>query len=112
MGLLYKNNETTIQRIRKKFQVQKEYAERHLADFPNRHFMFWSPVVPKGYLTKHLSKIRGLELTINQDYSNCISLLKKLAQKQSHETNNPFFRVLQIWGHLRYANNQSETQSK
>jgi len=104
-GVLYKNNKTTVERVKRKFRVQKEYAERHLRSFPRRHFMFWSPVVPKGYLTEHLSKIRDLELIINQDYANRIARLKKLAQEQSHETNNPFFRVLQILEHLRYANN-------
>ncbi len=111
-GVLYKDNKTTVERVKKKFRVQKEYAARHLRSFPRRHFMFWSPVVPKGYLTEHLGKISDLELIINQDYAARIADLKKLAHEQSHETNNPFFRVLQILEHLRYAKNQSESHSR
>ncbi len=49
-GLLYKNHQETVTRIKKKHQRQREYAEEYLSEF-NHHFMFWSPIVPVGYIT-------------------------------------------------------------
>lgn len=100
-GLLYTDNATTVTRIRQKYQKQRKYAEDHLIDFPMRHFMFWSPVVPRGYLTDRLEQISGLELVINQEYSTRINELREQAKKMENDTGNPFFRVLQILEHLR-----------
>lgn len=100
-GTLYKDNKTTIERIKRKYEKLKEYADNYLSDFPQRHFMFWSPVVPIGYITKELEKIEGLELVINNNYAAYIRLLQELAKKSTHDAGNPAFRVLQILGHLR-----------
>ena len=100
-GLLYKDNKTTVERVKQKYQKQKEYAREFLKDFPNRRFMFWSPKVPEGYITKGLRGIRGLELVINTDYTKCISDLRSKAKIMSNDTGNPFFRVLQILDCLR-----------
>ncbi len=51
-GLLYKNNKETVERIAKKHQRQKEYAEKFLNNFETVFYQFWSPVVPKGYITE------------------------------------------------------------
>ena len=99
-GLLYVNRQTTIERIKKKYEKLRDYAKDFLSDFPNRHFMFWSPVV-RGSVANELKKIRGLELVINEDYTAYIRLLQELAKKGTHDTGNPTFRVLQILGHLR-----------
>src|SRR6266446_1237793 len=53
-GVLYKNNEETVERIRNKYHRQQKYAREHLGEFTERHFMFWSPVVPRGYITDNL----------------------------------------------------------
>ena len=100
-GLNYGNNQTTIQRITEKFERQKWYAETHLAGFEEVHFMFWSPVVPRGYLTRELAKIEGLELRINDQYRACIDELKEEARRTTRDLGNPFFRVLQLLEHLR-----------
>lgn len=100
-GLLYKDNATTVQRICQKYQKQQEYAKDHLTDFPERHFVFWSPVVPQGYLTDRLQQISGLELVINAEYAARIDELRQRARKMENDTGNPFFRVLQILEHLR-----------
>jgi len=100
-GLLYKDNATTVERIRKKHERQKRYANQFLRHFGVRHFMFWSPVVPRGYLTEHLAQIEGLELIINGEYKSRINELRDLARKSTYDARNPFFRVLQILGHLR-----------
>jgi len=99
-GLLYKDAPTTVERIRKKYQRLKDYAKDFLADFPNRHFMFWSPFVRES-VANELKKVSGLELVINKDYTAYIRLLQELAKKGTHDTGNPTFRLLQILGHLR-----------
>jgi hypothetical protein len=100
-GLLYKDNEATVERVKQKYQRQREYAREFLRNFPNRHFMFWSPRVPEGYITKGLRGIRGLELVVNADYTQCVNDLRDKAKIMSNDTGNPFFRVLQILERLR-----------
>ena len=101
-GLLYKDNKTSVERIAKKHERQKEYAKEYLlSNFEVVHYQFWSPVVPLGYLTKHLAEIDGLELVINGEYVRRVDELQRLAQRLKNDTGNPFFRVLQILGNLR-----------
>ena len=100
-GVLYKNNITTVSKINIKYKRQKEYANKYLSDFPKRHFMFWSPVVPEGYVTKELEKIDGLELVINKKYTQCIDELRIKAKELTNDVGNPFFRMLQILEHLK-----------
>lgn len=100
-GVLYKNNSTTVKKIIEKHRVQKKYADKRLRLFRNKRYMFWSPVVPKGYITSHLAKIRDLELIINSDYASCVDELRDKARSLTHDVGNPFFRALQILEHLR-----------
>ncbi len=100
-GVLYKNNQETINRIKKKHERQIEYANKYLKNFKNHRFMFWSPVVPIGYITDHLQEIEGLELVINGEYKKRIEQLRLLARNTTHDARNPFFRMLQIIEHLR-----------
>ncbi len=98
-GLLYKDAKTTVERIKKKYENLKDYAKGYLAEF-TPHFMFWSPVVRES-IASELRKIDGLELVINKDYAAHVGLLQELAKKETHDTGNPTFRVLQILGHLK-----------
>ena len=100
-GVLYKNNITTVNKINLKYKRQIKYANKYLSDFPKKYFMFWSPVVPKGYVTKELEKIDGLELVINKKYTQCIDELRLKAKKLTNDVGNPFFRMLQILEHLK-----------
>jgi len=100
-GVLYKNNEETVRRILKKFNRQKKYAKEQLKDFPDRHYMLWSPVVPRGFITENLEKQKDLELIINEKYSVCVKQLREKARELTNDTGNPFFRMLQILEHLR-----------
>ena len=100
-GVLYKNNQETINRIKKKHERQIEYANKYLKNFKNHRFMFWSPVVPIGYITDHLQEIEGLELVINGEYKKRIEQLRLLARNTTHDARNPFFRMLQIMEHRR-----------
>ncbi len=99
-GLLYKDNRTTVERIKKKHERQKRYGAKYLKNF-TCEYMFWSPVVPKGYVTEHLSGINGLQLVINGDYKKRVEQLIEHAAKTTHDARNPVFRVLQILGHMR-----------
>ncbi len=99
-GLLYVNAKTTIERIKRKYENLKRYAKDYLSDFPNPHFMFWSPVVSAG-VEMELDQIQGLELVINDRYSASVDELLERASKVTYDTNNPAFRILQILGHLR-----------
>ena len=101
-GLLYVNNRETVARIGRKHERQRAYASRYLSMFPDVRYQFWSPVVPRGYITENLAKIDGLELVINTEYTRRIEELQALAQRTQHDTRNPVFRVLQILGHLRH----------
>ena len=94
-------NKTSVARIIKKHQRQKSYSKQYLSNFKNTRYMFWSPVVPRGYITENLAKITTLELVINGKYKECIDELKTLASETTHDARNPFFRMLQIIEHLR-----------
>jgi len=100
-GLLYKDNITTVEKIKAKFKRQREYAKVHLYSFPRKNFMFWSPVVPEGYITKELIKIKGLSSIINEEYTSCINELRKKAKLLTNDVGNPFFRTLQILERLK-----------
>ena len=100
-GLLYGDNKKTVQKIRQKHEVQKEYAYTILKDFHNIVFMLWSPYVPNGYITDHLKEIETLELVINKDYTSCINEMRVIASKNTNDLGNPFLRTLQILEHLR-----------
>jgi len=100
-GLLYKSNEETVKRVKKKFRGQKQYASKHLTGFRSHVFMFWSPHVPKGYVTRELANVEGLELVINGEYKRRVDKLLDKAEKEKQETGNPVFRIFQILGALR-----------
>ncbi len=100
-GLLIVSNAETVQRVRKKHATQRNYAAKHLKAFPNVTFMFWSPVVPVGFLTRELAKIEGLQLVINEEYTRRVAELQELAGSKAHDAGNDFFRALQILEHLR-----------
>ncbi len=100
-GVQYKNNQESVNRITKKYRRQREYAKRYLGDFPSSVFMFWSPRVPKGYITEHLERLQGLDLIINQEYSRRIDELRAMAKETTQDTGDPSFRILQILEHLR-----------
>lgn len=99
-GLLYKDNRTTVERIKKKHERQKRYGAQYLKNF-TCEYMFWSPVVPVGYVTDELRKIKDLQLVINGDYKRRVDELTKRAAETTHDARNPVFRVLQILGHMR-----------
>ena len=90
-----------VSRISNKHERQMEYAKQYLSRFDNHRFMFWSPVVPVGYVTEHLEALEALELVINGEYKSRIGELRVLAGSTTHDARNPFFRTLQILEHMR-----------
>ena len=101
LGLRYGSNPESVKRVKDKFLRQQEYARDHLKSFRKRYFMFWSPYVPRGYLTDHLSRIKGLQLVINEEYASRVDRLMSEAAIITGDVGNPFFRALQILNRLR-----------
>lgn len=99
-GLLYTDNRTTVERIKKKHERQKRYGAKFLEEFECQ-YMFWSPVVPVGFITEGLSHLIDLQLVINGEYKRRIEELRTLARATTHDARNPVFRVLQILEHMR-----------
>ncbi len=99
-GLLYgnKGNAETVERVAKKYERQQAYATQFLDNFRYHRFMFWSPVVPRGYMTERLEQIPGLELVINSEYKRRVQILLDKARREKQD---PVFRTFQILGALR-----------
>lgn len=100
-GLLYKNNQETVNRITRKHERQQAYANSFLKNFAVVRYQFWSPVVPLGDITKQLNRLGSLELVINDTYTKRVRELQELAKRETHDARNPVFRVLQILEHLK-----------
>ena len=100
-GLNYKNYPETMDRIGRKYARQRDYAKRFLSNFDSHHFMFWSPVVPRGFLTTALSNIDGLEVVVNEDFTRCVDQLQQHVMTAKQDLGNPFLRALQILSCLR-----------
>jgi len=98
--LIGRSQAQTVSKIAAKHRRQRDYADKHLKQFEVR-YQFWSPYVPKGYLTENLAKIEGLELVINGRYRKCVEQLRERARKEKHDAVNPFFRMLQIMEAMR-----------
>ncbi len=101
-GLCIGNNSLdAVNKVKDKHKRQKQYTSKHLYLFKNPHFMFWSPVVPEGKITKGLKEISNLELIINEEYTKKVDMLMEVADKTISDIGNPFFRTLQLLQKLR-----------
>lgn len=100
-GLLYGDADTTITKIKDKHERQKAYAGKYLTDFHSLVFMFWSPYVNRGKKLGGLAEISGLDLIVNSKYKSAIDELQREACRETTDTGNPFFRVLQLLAHLK-----------
>ena len=80
---------------------QQEYAKQYLSGFMDVTYMFWSPVVPEGYITRELASLSTLKLVINKTYAQYIGELRALAATEMHDSGNIFFRYLQIMERLK-----------
>lgn len=71
-GLLYKDNKTTVKRIKNKHKIQKEYAEAHLSSFPVRYYMFWSGLLLslKVTLLANLKRLMGWNWLLMENTPN------------------------------------------
>lgn len=101
-GVLYGDgNKDTVEKIRQKHDRQRAYAEKYLSNFKQLRFMFWSPRMPEGYITRELATVTTLELFVNASYAACVDELRVLAKQESRDVGNPFFRSLQILESLK-----------
>jgi hypothetical protein len=97
----------TIKKIRNKFAIDIKYSKNIMVEF-DKFFMLWAPNVPSG-LVKLLEAYKNdiekdgvkFDLLINQRYASCVEELSILARKDSRNTGEPFYRALQILGHLK-----------
>jgi hypothetical protein len=102
-GLNYggKTSESTLLKVQEKYARQRAYAEQNLMSFAHRRYQFWSPYVPRGFLTQGLAQLEGLELFINEGFTECVDELQARAATTRKDYGNPFFRSLQILAALR-----------
>ena len=100
-GMTITDYPTTVKKFKSKYSAANRYADTCLKDFEQKHFMFWSPRVPRGKLLSQLSQIGGLEFVVNDEYTKRVNELRVIAKKSTRPTNNPFFRTLQILEHLK-----------
>jgi len=102
-GVLYGTYQKTMKKIRDKFERDKAFSDKILKDFPTRHYMLWSPIVPGGKLTSQLMELekKGVEIVVNRTYAERIDELTRAAREKANDTGNPAFRLLQILEHLR-----------
>ena len=99
-GLNYDNRRiTSFEKILNKHKMQRKYAGQHFSKFEKR-FQLWSPRIRAGLLNE-LIKIEGLEIIANDEYTKRIDGLNNLAEKNTKDYSNPFFRTLQIFKHLK-----------
>ena len=102
LGLNYSGIDNTIKRVKAKHNAQRRYADTQLSNkFNEFEYMFWSPVVPKGRLSKGLQDIGEMNIIINGEYKSRVKELERKSSEFSHDVGNPFFRVLQILHRLR-----------
>jgi hypothetical protein len=100
-GLEYgKGYADSVDRIRRKFERQRNYAERYLKPY-RPIFMFWAPRVPKGPLLDGLQELSLLQLVVNSTYTAHINDLIAEARKVTRDVGNPAFRLLQILARAR-----------
>ncbi len=101
-GTLYVDNITTVEKVVQKHERQKAHAESFLANFPKRHYSFWSPYVPVGAITRGIAEASPeLERVINSEYAERIAMLQAEAKLRTNDEGNDAFRLLQILAHLR-----------
>jgi len=108
LGAGYGNGyEDTIQKIKNKFATDIRYSKNILPEF-KKIFMYWAPNVPSGLvqlLKKYEEEIEkeniDFSLVVNKEYTKCVGELIEKAEKDPKNTGEPFYRALQILGHLK-----------
>lgn len=108
LGVGYgKSYQDSIKKIRNKFTRDIKYSKNILKEF-KKVFMYWAPNVSSGivkllesYKKELLKKNIDFRLVINKEYSEYVGQLEKLARKDAQNRGEPFYRALQILGHLR-----------
>ena len=107
-GLQYGTYAKTIQRVQDKIKRAREFANT-MFPYGHHYFEIWSPVVPKGKLTKNFndleaeytSKDMDVKFIINQNYTAKIQELVEHARQNTAATSEPAYRLLQILTRLR-----------
>jgi hypothetical protein len=100
----------TLERIWEKFHEDYDLLTEVFDDADEHALQFWSPYVPRGYLTDGLSELQRrfeaehdvrIDLVINGEYTNRVHQLRQRASSTKKSYDEPAFRFLQILEHLR-----------
>lgn len=100
----------TLERLWDKFQEDYDLLREVFDDSEEYVLQFWSPVVPRGYLTDGLDELQQrfqsehgirIELVVNAEYAERVNQLRQRASETKKSYDEPAFRFLQILGHLR-----------
>lgn len=101
-------NRQTVDRIRKKLERARRFAEQRFPGDEHR-FQVWSPRVPVGNMTTAFEAIvddfggpeGALEFVINERYGDAMRRLVEVARKDTRATSDPAYRLLQILARVR-----------
>lgn len=100
----------TLERIWDKFNEDYDLLTEVFDDADEYALQFWSPYVPRGYLTDGLDELQRrfeaeqsvrIDLVINGEYTKRVDELQQRASETKKSYDEPAFRFLQILEHLR-----------
>lgn len=100
----------SLETLWRKFEADYEYVQDVFDDADEYVLQFWSPYVPKGYLTDGLDELsmrfeekHGIPVArvINEKYTGQMDKLEKKAADETAYRDQPVFRLLQIQKRLR-----------
>lgn len=99
LDLNYGGYERTAVRVEAKVQRAHAFLERA---FPTleRSVTFWAPRVPPG-LASRLAAIPRVEPVVNDEYTRRVQELVDHARRNTAQTSNDAFRLLQVLTHVR-----------
>jgi len=99
-----------VNKLTEKFSRDIAYARKYLPEF-KEHYMLWSPIVKarkndsKYDQVKHLQQVLAiildkygvqLELIVNDQFANCLDMLRVEARRTTASLKSPVMRMLQI----------------
>lgn len=105
-GMTYGGNAATIDKIGKKLQRAKAFADLRFSGY-DHYYEIWSPRVAVGKMTTAFDEMARqfspgrLSFIINQTYGDRIQELIKVARSNEKATSDPAFRLLQVLARVR-----------
>jgi len=117
-GIQYVKNKRpdTYNRFMKKFNKDIDYAEKYFANYKNKRYMLWSPIVKQSKKDSKYNQLNMLnnvkndimksrnvkiELIINDEFMTCLTKLRTFSSKITEELKSPVLRLMQIEERLK-----------